>query len=181
MSNMSRIKPLLNHQVLISSLSTYQDFLIKRPKSALTFKFSAQESEFRRSKNKFSQVQAKLLKALEFAKPLRKVDLKRTELQKDRFRKNKLLLILKKISKVKVLSVVRILREGEQENVIEKSLRHFKDIQHLSYKSMLPVRYGREVDAEDCDCEFPFKNLRYCLKLQKLLLGDSSRCYCFNF
>jgi len=118
-NNPPRIKPLLTHQVTIKSLYTYGDFLRKRPRKTLTFRFSAKEADFESSKKNCKRIQAKLFKALELARPIRKVDLSKFMLEQDDFRKSKLLSVFKNISKVKAVYMYRKLRGYEKRFVLK--------------------------------------------------------------
>jgi len=180
MNNPQRIKPLLTHQISIKSLYTYRTFLKRRPKKAQTVKFSEQGSESRSNLTQMKQIQAKLFKVLEHARPIRKVDLSQYLLSQDYFGECKLHSILKRISKLKVLSLIRFLYG---KNYIEKSFRYFKEMQRFQYQiegSFGVFNNPFNLFPQHQPSEYSLSTLRYCQKLQKILLGKRTGNYCFQ-
>jgi len=172
-SQPKKIKPLHTPQVVVIQNShTYQDFLIQRPKNAVAFKFSWQDTYCESLRAPEKKAQAKLLEALKLLKSLKEVDL--TDFRAHEFGLSRALSesIFQKIAKVKSLSVMRYTYFPHKKTVVTaKWLKYFAGLQDLNYGLSADVYFPAD-EEEGGETEFndPLQHLKYCPKVQALNL-----------
>ncbi len=176
----NKIKPLNTPKsVPLQSLSTYQDFQIKRPKNTTAFNFSWRYDYSKYTHGIGIKMQFKLLKALKHRKCLKKADL--TSFQMNELRLNHTVSesIYKKIAKVKNLSVMRIVYfDHEKDYFTDKWLRHFTLLENLNYGLIVDANFDPDENFICKKFNDPLGHLKYCPKVQSLSLDIAgASCY----
>jgi len=169
-----RIKPLLNHSFCIKNMPRYHSFLIKRPKTTLSLKFLQDVNTWFSSRRSDRKIQTKLHKALKLLKAIKKLDLSEYQAQDKSISQAKLLSIFKRVSKAKVISMIKV-RDLDhlEKGFTETWLRYLPHILHLSWGLRFLDPQLNVQDFVHRQSPDPLRYLKYCPKIKSLKVNQS--------